>query len=119
MTVPADGASPARTRADGSGVALSLRVQPGARREGLEGVTIEADGTPRLRVAIAAPAEGGKANTRLIALLAKRWKLPKSAFTLGAGTTVRRKTLLIAGDAESILARISADPGLKPQKDRT
>jgi uncharacterized protein (TIGR00251 family) len=119
VTAPSDCAFPARARADGSGVTLSLRVQPGARREGLEGVTVEADGTPRLRVAIAAPAEGGKANTRLIALLAKRWKLHKSAFTIGAGAAARRKTLLIAGDAESILARISADPGLRPQKDRT
>jgi hypothetical protein len=94
-------------------VTLSLRVQPGARREGLEGVTVEADGTPRLRVALTVAAEGGKANARLIALLAKRWHLPKGAFTLGAGAQARRKTLLIAGDAASILARISADPGLK------
>jgi hypothetical protein len=75
-------------------------------------VVIEADGAPRLRVALTVAAEGGKANARLIALLAKRWKLPKGAFSLDAG-------LLIAGDAASILARISADSDLKPQKDMT
>jgi hypothetical protein len=113
VIVPSDRPFPARACADGNGIALSLRVQPGARREGLEGVTVEADGTPRLRIALTVAAEGGKANARLIALLAKRWKLPKSAFTLGAGAQARRKTLLIAGDAASILTRISADPGLK------
>lgn len=119
MTVPADGVFPARARTDDGGVALFLRVQPGARREGLEGVTVEADRTPRLRVALTVPAEGGKANARLIALLAKRWRLPKAAFTIGTGAQARRKTLLIAGDAESILARISADPALEPRKDKT
>jgi hypothetical protein len=119
VTAPSDRAFPARARADGSGVALFLRVQPGARREGLESVTVEADGTPRLRVALTVPAEGGKANARMIALLAKRWKLPKAAFTIDTGAQARRKTLLIAGDAESILARISADPALKPRKDKT
>jgi hypothetical protein len=82
-------------------------------------VVIEADGAPRLRVALTVAAEGGKANARLIALLAKRWKLPKGAFSLDAGAHARRKTLLIAGDAASILARISADSDLKPQKDMT
>lgn len=86
-----------------------MRVRPGARREGLEGIATEADGTRRLKVSLAVAPEGGKANARLIALLAKRWKLPKGAFAITAGVRDRRKTMLIAGDAPTILARISAD----------
>jgi hypothetical protein len=111
--VPPDPAAnlPAHARAGGDGVVLALRVQPGARREAVEGRVTDADGTPRLKVALTVAAEDGKANARLIALLAKRWKLPKSAFALSQGAKARRKTMLIAGDAASILARIAADCG--------
>jgi uncharacterized protein (TIGR00251 family) len=107
--LPADASLPARVRADGAGILLFLRVQPGARREGVEGVATEADGTARLKVALSAAPEGGKANARLIALLARRWKLPKGAFSISAGERDRRKTMLIMGDAATILARIFDD----------
>lgn len=109
MTPPPVSLSPARARADGGAVVLALRVQPGARREGVEGLVTEADGKVRLKVALTVAAEGGKANARLVALLAKRWKLPKGAFALTAGEKDRRKTMLIAGDAPTILAHIAAD----------
>jgi uncharacterized protein (TIGR00251 family) len=109
MTVPPGPALPAEPRADGSGVVLRLRVQPGARREGIEGTVTEADGTVRLKVALTVAAEGGKANARLIALLARRWKFPKGAFAISAGEKDRRKTMLVAGDSATILARIAAE----------
>lgn len=111
MTLPPASFSPARARADGTGVVLALRVQPGARREGVEGLVTEADGTVRLKVALTVAAEGGKANARLVALLARRWKLPRGAFTLTLGEKDRRKTMLISGDAPTILAQIAADCG--------
>jgi uncharacterized protein len=51
-----------------------------------------------LRLRVSEPPEGGKANAALIKLLAKAWKLPKSALSLVAGHTDRRKTLAVAGD---------------------
>jgi hypothetical protein len=98
-------------------VALALRVQPGARREGLEGVIAEADGTRRLKIALTVAAEDGKANARLIALLAKRWKMPKRDFTVTQGARARRKTLLIAGDTATILARIAPDLSPNPREE--
>lgn len=113
MTAPPCPTPSACARAEADGVRLHLRVQPGARREAAEGLVTEADGTYRLKVALTVPAEGGKANARLIALLAQRWKLPKGAFTITAGARDRRKTVLIAGDVPTILGRIAADCGVK------
>ena len=56
--------------------------------------------TPALPVVaqrVTEPPEDGKANAALIKLLAKAWKLPKSAVSLVAGHTDRRKTLAVAG----------------------
>ena len=107
---------PAEPRADGSGVILRLRVQPGARREGIEGIVTDADGMVRLKIALTVTAESGKANARLIALLARRWKFPKGAFTITAGEKDRRKTILVAGDGATILARIAAECEAARQK---
>lgn len=104
---------PARAAPDGRGVTVQLRVQPGARRNAVTGTVTEADGTVRLRVTLTAPPEGGKANAALITLLAKRWRVVKSAVTLRTGTTGRRKTILVAGDPATILARIRNDLGNK------
>lgn len=109
MTPPIADCPAARARADGGGVTVTLRVRPGARREGIAGVTTEADGAARLKIAVSAPAEDGRANARVIALLARRWRLPKSAFAVVAGARDRRKTMLVTGDAATILARIAAD----------
>jgi uncharacterized protein (TIGR00251 family) len=98
---------PVRVRADG--VEVFLRVQPGARREELKGVVTSTDNRARLQLALTVAPEGGKANQRLLAMLAKHWKLPRSAMEIITGTTSRLKTLLINGDSATILARIKAD----------
>jgi uncharacterized protein (TIGR00251 family) len=92
----------------GEGVRVFVRLSPRARREGIEGVVAEADGRAMLKVAVAAPPEGGKANAALVALLGKRWRLPKSAFEIVGGAADRRKILLVRGDPASLLAHISA-----------
>ena len=84
------------------------RVQPGASREGVEGPVALPDGQVALAVRVCAPPEDGRANAALVKLLAKTWKLPKSAFTIAGGGKSRRKLIHIAGD-----------PGtLRPQLDR-
>jgi uncharacterized protein (TIGR00251 family) len=85
-----------------------VRLQPKARREGIEGVVTEPDGRVALRVAVTAPPESGKANAALVALLGKRWRLPKSAIEIVGGASDRRKTLLLRGDPASLQAIVAA-----------
>lgn len=89
------------------GVRVRVRLQPKARREGIEGIVTEADGRVALKVAVTAPPESGKANAALVALLGKSWRLPKSAIEIVGGATDRRKTLLLRGDPASLVASIS------------
>ncbi|HIJ39271.1 MAG TPA: DUF167 domain-containing protein [Rhodospirillaceae bacterium] len=86
---------------------LSVRLTPRASRNRIEGLVSEADGSSSLKVSVTAIPEDGKANAALIALLAKSWKLPKSAISIIAGQTDRRKTLLIATEAQEIHRHIS------------
>ena len=83
-----------------------LRVQPGASREAVEGPVALPDGGIALAARVCAPPEAGKANAALVKLLAKTWKLPKSAITIVAGHGHRHKTLLIAGDPAGLEARL-------------
>ena len=64
---------------------MALRVQPGARGGGLEGLAELADGAILLKAKVSVPAEAGRANEALIKLLAKTWGLPKSGFELLSG----------------------------------
>jgi uncharacterized protein (TIGR00251 family) len=89
------------------GLRVFVRLQPKARRVGIEGVVTEPDGRVALKVAVTAPPEGGKANAALIALLGKSWRLPKSAIEIVGGASDRRKTLLLRGDPASLFASIS------------
>jgi uncharacterized protein (TIGR00251 family) len=91
--------------ATADGLALALRLQPGAGRAAIDGVARLADGSVVLKARVGEPPEGGKANTALIKLLAKAWKLPKGTIRIVAGRSRRQKTLMIAGDPVDLLAR--------------
>ncbi len=88
------------------GLRVALRLQPGARRTCIEGLGKLADGKVVLRVRVTEPPEGGKANAALVRLLAKTWKLPKTAIRILAGHGQRQKTLLISGDPAALEARL-------------
>ncbi len=79
---------------DGS-VRLAVRLTPKAARSRIEGLIDTADGGQMLKVSVTAVPENGKANTALVALLAKSWHHPKSAFTLLYGHTDRNKILAV------------------------
>jgi uncharacterized protein (TIGR00251 family) len=96
----ASSASPFRLAGDS--LLVDLRLQPGASRARVDGLAVLDDGATVLKVRVTEPPEGGKANAALIRLLAKAWKLPKSALTLVAGHTDRRKTLAVAGDPAAL-----------------
>ncbi len=92
----------------GGALRAELRVQPGASRTAVEGVGKLAGGDVVLTVRVGARAEGGKANAAVIKLLAKAWRLPKSALTIVSGQSARRKSLEIAGDSDELLPALRA-----------
>lgn len=65
---------------------IQVRVIPKAKRPGVETV---ADGS--LKVRVAAPAEGGRANAAVIEALAQHFGVPKRAVTIVRGQTSRTK----------------------------
>ena len=68
------------------GTRLRLRVKPGAR----------ATAVGALKIAVAAPADRGKANRAVVHLLAETLDLPMSAVTITAGETSQDKVAVIA-----------------------
>lgn len=90
------------------GLSLAIKVTPKAAAERIEGIVPDADGSVRLKLAVTAPADGGRANAAVIALLARTLDLPASAFRLDRGASGRRKTLTITGDGAELAARAAA-----------
>ncbi|MDR3522426.1 MAG: DUF167 domain-containing protein [Acidocella sp.] len=93
------------------GIILAVKAQPGARRTAV-GAVIEAAASPgwppgRLKVAVSAPPEDGRANEAIAAALAKHFGLKPASVTLETGGTSRDKKFRLAGDAGSLLARLS------------
>lgn len=79
-----------------------MRVTPKSAQDQVAGLHEAADGSLSLQLKVRAQPEKGKANTAVIALMAKALGLPKSRLEIVAGQADRRKTLLIRGDAEEI-----------------
>jgi len=61
-----------------------------------------------LRIRVTAVPDKGKANAAVIALLAARLDLPKSALSVVSGETARFKTLALAGDAVALARSIDS-----------
>lgn len=74
------------------GVSLAVQVVPGASRTRVVGV----HGTA-LKVAVAAPPEGGKANDEVVEVLATLFGMRRSDVRLVRGQTQRLKAFQIAG----------------------
>ncbi|MSP75075.1 MAG: DUF167 domain-containing protein [Rhodospirillaceae bacterium] len=96
------GADPAFLRRTDRGVTIELRAQPRARRTSLECATGGA-----LKAAVTAPAEDGKANEAVVALLAAEWHLPRSAFDVLRGAAARDKVFSISGEPAALADRIA------------
>ena len=86
-----------QTRPDGS-LLVRLLVQPRAAGSGLTGLQGDA-----LKLRLTAPPVDGKANSAVIASLAKFLGLPKSAVTLKSGHQSRTKSAVITGMDEQCL----------------
>ena len=94
---------PADPAPDGSPAALlSVKAVPGAKRDAIAGVLGD-----RLKVRVAAPPEGGKANKAICALLAGSLGLKPAQVTVQAGHTHPEKTVRIEGlDAPAVRDRL-------------
>lgn len=89
------------------GVLVTIKVTPRARREGIEPPGADA----ALRVKVTAAPEDGKANAAVLALLARHWRLPKSALEIAAGGGGRLKRVLVRGNTQALLRQLkAADP---------
>jgi hypothetical protein len=82
-------------RRQGTAWLLDVLVQPRAARTELAGLH---DG--RLKLRLTAPPVDGAANAALLAFLAERLGLPRSAVELASGDSGRRKTIRIAAGDE-------------------
>lgn len=82
---------------------LSVRVTPKASRDAIQGAVATPDGLA-LKIAVTAPADKGKANAAVTALLAEAFGIAKSNITLTAGETDRRKVFRISGDPAALIA---------------
>lgn len=88
------------------GVRVRLKVAPKAKRNQFGGLLDEPDGGKALKVQVTAAPDSGKANEAVIALLAKEWGVAKSAISVVAGATDRRKLVEIRGPSQELLARL-------------
>ena len=87
-------------------VVFAVRLTPKGGRDAVEGWAAASDGSEHLKVRVRAVPENGKANTALVALLAKTLDVSKSAVTIVAGATARLKRIEIAGDPAILAARL-------------
>ena len=86
---------------------VTVKVTPRARHEAIE--PPGADGA--LRVKVTAPPEDGKANAAVIAVLARHWRLPKSALEIAAGGSGRLKRVLVRGEAAALMRQLAPQGG--------
>lgn len=94
-------------RVAGDAVSVAVKVQPRARRPGLQGAVPDTDGE-RLAIAVREPPEDGRANRAACAALAAALGVPPSSIEVTAGAAARRKTLRVLGDPALIAARLAA-----------
>lgn len=87
---------------------VAVRLTPKAGRDAIGAPKRDPDGVVRLRASVTAPPADNLANEALIALMAKTWKVPKSAIAIAGGAHGREKKVLIRGDAASLKLRIGA-----------
>ncbi len=81
------------------GCTVAVRVQPGAKKNGVTGTHAGA-----VKIALTAPPVDGKANEALIAFLAEALRLPRARIALVAGVASRSKTIRITGKSAAEVA---------------
>lgn len=105
MTSPSESIRAALdSTASGPGVCLRVKVVPGASRDKVVGMLGD-----RLKLAVSAPPQAGKANKAVCKLLSGVLGVPPRDVTVTAGHTQPTKTITIAGiDAEQAARRLAS-----------
>ena len=85
------------------GIILTVRATPKASRNAVVGAMPTPDGMA-LKVAVTAPADQGKANAAVIAVLAEAFGVAKRDVELMSGETDRRKVLRVTGNPATLAA---------------
>lgn len=89
------------------GTLLAVRASPGSRKQGVTGVH-----GSRLKVAVHAAPEKGKANQAILEVLAEAFKLKRSQVVLKSGETSQAKSVLLIGiTPEQVQAMLTAAGG--------
>ena len=92
------------------GVIVCVRAAPGASRERIVGVHGEA-----VKIAVLAPPERGKANERVVAVLAAALGIAPRQLELASGPAARDKKILVRGlSADEIARRL--EPHMRPRE---
>ena len=93
-------ALPAWMTVDGADCVVRVKAVPGASRDAIAGPLGD-----RLKVRVAAPPEGGRANEAIAVLLAAACGIPARAVVLEAGPAQAQKTFRLRGaQAERVAA---------------
>ena len=87
---------------EADGIVLAVRLPPRAARDSVDGVGRLSDGRAVALARVRALPAEGQANAALIALIAKRLRVPKSAVTIAAGHGARLKQVRVAGDPRAL-----------------
>lgn len=85
------------------GVRLRVKAVPGASRDAIAGVLGD-----RLKIRVAAPPEGGRANEAIRRVLSKAFEVTAADVTLVGGATSRDKAFVIAGDPVHLASRAAS-----------
>jgi hypothetical protein len=85
------------------GCVVAVRAQPGAKRNGVVGIRGD-----RLRVAVQAPPDKGRANEAIIEVLAEFFGVRRSQIELVLGATSRDKKFRLGVTAVEAAKRIEA-----------
>lgn len=85
----------------GPGVVLHVKAVPGASRTEVVGWLGD-----RLKIRVAAPPEGGKANRAICELVAERLGVSAAGVEIVSGALRAQKTLRIAGASAADVARV-------------
>jgi uncharacterized protein (TIGR00251 family) len=93
----------AKARPDGTGLVLTLHVQPGARASGTAGRHGDA-----LKVRVAAPAADNKANEALTGFLQRSLGVARADIRITHGRSSRHKVVEIAAEPQAVVARLKA-----------
>ncbi len=98
-----------------AGVAIAVRLRPGASANRIDGIQTMADGRAWLSVRVTAVPERGKANRAMMKLLGEAWHVSGSDLSVVAGAKDRNKTILLCGDPKLHLQMLNKWGGTQPR----